>query len=117
MSEDKKNIKRPTAAILIIGDEILSGRTLDTNSNYLAGVLTANGISLLQIKIIPDDKSIIVSTVNELRKNHTYVFTSGGIGPTHDDVTAEAIAKDCGIITGQLPKVLPPQHARKEFVL
>ena len=92
MSEDKKNIKRPTAAILIIGDEILSGRTLDTNSNYLAGVLTAHGISLMQIKIIPDDKSIIISTVNELRTNHTYVFTSGGIGPTHDDITAEAIA-------------------------
>ena len=93
MSEDKKNIKRPTAAILIIGDEILSGRTLDTNSNYLAGVLTANGISLMQIKIIPDDKSIIVSTVNELRTNHTYVFTSGGIGPTHDDITAKSISK------------------------
>ncbi len=89
----KENIgKQPTAAILIIGDEILSGRTLDSNSNYLANKLTTSGINLLEIRIIGDEAKKISATINLLRVKHDYIFTSGGIGPTHDDITAEAIA-------------------------
>ena len=81
-----------TASIIIIGNEILSGRTLDTNSNYLAKILVERGISLQEVRVIPDDRSIIKSVVNHESSLKDYVFTSGGIGPTHDDITAEAIA-------------------------
>ena len=81
-----------TASIIIIGNEILSGRTQDTNSNYLAKMLVQKGISLEEIRVIPDDPNIIESVVNNESSAKDYVFTSGGIGPTHDDITAEAIA-------------------------
>ena len=81
-----------TASIIIIGNEILSGRTQDTNSNYLAKMLVEKGISLEEVRVIPDDLSIIESVVNNESSAKDYVFTSGGIGPTHDDITAEAIA-------------------------
>ncbi len=81
-----------TASIIIIGNEILSGRTQDTNSNYLAKMLVQKGISLEEIRVIPDDLNIIESVVNNEASAKDYVFTSGGIGPTHDDITAEAIA-------------------------
>ena len=81
-----------TASIIIIGNEILSGRTQDTNSNYLAKMLVQKGISLEEIRVIPDDLNIIESVVNNESSAKDYVFTSGGIGPTHDDITAEAIA-------------------------
>ena len=81
-----------TASIIIIGNEILSGRTQDTNSNYLAKILVEKGISLEEVRVIPDDHSIIESVVNNESTAKDYVFTSGGIGPTHDDITAEAIA-------------------------
>ena len=81
-----------TASIIIIGNEILSGRTQDTNSNYLAKMLVQKGISLEEIRVIPDDLNIIESVVNYESSAKDYVFTSGGIGPTHDDITAEAIA-------------------------
>ena len=83
---------QPTAAILVIGDEILSGRTLDSNSNYLANELTNNGINLSEVRVIGDEAKKISETVNFLRGQYDYIFTSGGIGPTHDDITAEAIA-------------------------
>ncbi|MCF6273308.1 MAG: molybdopterin-binding protein [Rhodobacteraceae bacterium] len=82
----------PTAAILLIGDEILSGRTQDTNGNHLAKKLTAAGIDLLEIRVVPDDHKTIKTAINDLRGRYTHVFTSGGIGPTHDDITADAIA-------------------------
>ncbi len=82
----------PTAAILIIGDEILSGRTQDTNTHFLAGELTAHGIDLLQVRVVPDDAPTIINAVRELSSTHTHLFTSGGIGPTHDDITADCIA-------------------------
>ncbi|MFC1659035.1 competence/damage-inducible protein A, partial [Pseudomonadota bacterium] len=85
--------KKITAAYINIGDEILSGRTKDKNINFIAKNLTKLGIHLKEVRIIPDDKKIIVNTVNELRKKFTYIFTTGGIGPTHDDVTTEAIAQ------------------------
>ena len=84
---------RPTAGILVIGDEILSGRTIDSNSNYLAKKLSSSGITLSEVRVLGDDESKLVEAINNLRKNYNYVFTSGGIGPTHDDITAEAIAK------------------------
>ena len=81
-----------TSGIIIIGNEILSGRTQDLNSRYLAQRLLTIGIIVNEVRIIPDIKDRIIDTVNELRNKYTFVFTSGGIGPTHDDITAECIA-------------------------
>ena len=82
-----------SAAILVIGDEILSGRTQDTNSNYIAKEMEVIGINTTQIRVIPDEKNIIIESVNELRAKNDYLFTTGGIGPTHDDITADSIAE------------------------
>lgn len=87
---------RPTAAMLVIGDEILSGRTRDANMHYLAGVLTEAGIALSEVRIVPDEHETIVAALNALRTAHETVFTSGGIGPTHDDITADAVAAAFG---------------------
>ncbi len=87
----------PTAAILLIGDEILSGRTKDSNGNHLAKRLAELGIDLLEIRVVPDDHSVIVAALNALRATHKHVFTSGGIGPTHDDITADAVAAAFGV--------------------
>ena len=92
MISSTANIQQPTAAMLVIGDEILSGRTQDTNTQFLARKLTAVGISLTEVRIVPDYHDVILSAVNSLRFKYNYVFTSGGIGPTHDDITADAIA-------------------------
>ena len=81
-----------TASIIIIGNEILSGRTKDTNSNYLAKILVKKGIALREVRVIPDNHNIIKSVINRESSLKDYVFTSGGIGPTHDDITAEAVA-------------------------
>ena len=81
-----------TASIIIIGNEILSGRTKDTNSNYLAKILVKKGIKLREVRVIPDNHNIIKSVINSESSLKDYVFTSGGIGPTHDDITAEAVA-------------------------
>lgn len=81
-----------TAAVLVIGDEILSGRTKDTNSGYIADYLTEAGIDLREVRVIPDDHDMIVEALNALRSRWTYVFTTGGIGPTHDDITADCVA-------------------------
>lgn len=82
-----------TAALLVIGDEILSGRTQDTNTQFLAKGLGARGIRLSEVRVVPDDKLRIVQALNALRASYNYVFTTGGIGPTHDDITAECIAE------------------------
>lgn len=87
----------PTAAMLAIGDEILSGRTRDSNIHHLAQQLTAVGIDLKEVRIVADDPEAIVGSVNGLRAKYTYVFTSGGIGPTHDDITAENVARAFGV--------------------
>ena len=81
------------AAILIIGNEILSGRTQDTNTSTLALWLNSIGVKVQEVKVIPDVEETIVDSVNLLRKLYDYVFTTGGIGPTHDDITAQSIAK------------------------
>ncbi|WP_460272714.1 competence/damage-inducible protein A [Celeribacter sp. ULVN23_4] len=87
----------PTAAILIIGDEILSGRTRDANMYHLSGELTRAGIDLKEARVVPDDREVIVATVRELSAKYAHVFTSGGIGPTHDDITADCIAEAFGL--------------------
>lgn len=87
----------PTAAMLVIGDEILSGRTRDANMHFLAGELTRHGIPLSEVRIIPDDHETIVSALRTLSDSHDVVFTSGGIGPTHDDITADAVAAAFGV--------------------
>ena len=87
----------PTAAMLVIGDEILSGRTRDTNTHHLAEVLTARGIRLMEARVVADDQPAIIAAVNALRSRWDHVFTSGGIGPTHDDITADAIAAAFGV--------------------
>ena len=90
----------PTAAMLVIGDEILSGRTLDTNTQHLATRLTQMGISMAEVRVVPDVQEVIVGAVNALRAAYTHVFTSGGIGPTHDDITADCIAAAFGAKIG-----------------
>ncbi|MCU0831701.1 MAG: competence/damage-inducible protein A [Rhizobiaceae bacterium] len=82
-----------TAGMLVIGDEILSGRTKDKNIGHLAEIMTAIGIDLKEVRIVADEEDDIVAAVNALRVRWTYVFTTGGIGPTHDDITADAISK------------------------
>ncbi len=94
MTEKSKIV---TAAMIVIGNEILSGRTRDANMHHVAVRLTELGVRLTEARFIPDDEAVIVSTVNELRARHDYVFTSGGIGPTHDDITADAIARAFGV--------------------
>ena len=86
-----------TAAILVIGDEILSGRTKDKNIGYIAEYLTAIGIDLREVRVVPDIEAEIVAAVNALRSRFTYLFTTGGIGPTHDDITADCVAKAFGV--------------------
>ena len=86
-----------TAAMLVIGDEILSGRTKDRNIGHLADIMTAIGVDLSEVRIVPDVEDEIVAAVNALRPRYDYVFTSGGIGPTHDDITADSIAKAFGV--------------------
>ena len=87
------NNKRKTSGLIIIGDEILSGKTLDTNSNYISKELSIRGVDVKEINIIQDIEEDIVSRVKLFSENYNYVFTTGGIGPTHDDITAESVAK------------------------
>src|SRR5882724_3384332 len=95
-----------TAAVLVIGDEILSGRTQDTNTNYIAKVLGTLGIDLKEARVVPDVEDEIVAALNALRARYTYVFTTGGIGPTHDDITADAVAKAFGVGIDHHPEVV-----------
>jgi molybdenum cofactor synthesis domain-containing protein len=96
----------PTAAVLIIGDEILSGRTADTNLNTIARFLAALGIDLLEARTVGDREAQIVDALNALRHAHDYVFTTGGIGPTHDDITADCVARAFGVGIGEHPEAL-----------
>lgn len=91
----------PTAAICLIGDELLSGRTRDINTQTIAKFLAPYGIPVGEVRIVPDEQSRIVDAVNSLRAAYTYVFTTGGIGPTHDDITADAIAAAFGVSIGE----------------
>jgi len=95
-----------TAAILVIGDEILSGRTKDQNIGYIAEYLTKIGIDLREVRVVADDEAAIVEALNALRGRNTYVFTTGGIGPTHDDITADSVAKAFGVGIDHHPEVV-----------
>lgn len=86
-----------TAGLLVIGDEILSGRTKDRNIGYIADYLTAIGVDLREVRVVPDVEAEIVAALNALRHRYTYVFTTGGIGPTHDDITADSVARAFGV--------------------
>lgn len=91
---------QPTAAMIVIGDEILSGRTRDSNMHFAAGKLTEKGIRLTEARVIADDRAGIIATVRDLSERCDHVLTSGGIGPTHDDITAEAVAEAMGAPIG-----------------
>src|SRR6201985_3900530 len=95
-----------TAALLVIGDEILSGRTKDKNIGFVAEYLTAIGIDLKEVRVVPDEEPEIVAALNALRSRYSYVFTTGGIGPTHDDITADAVAKAFGVSIDHHPEVV-----------
>src|SRR5690606_13819031 len=97
MLPEGHEMPNPTAAILLIGDEILSGRTRDASMHFLAGELTRCGIDPKEVRIVSDDHGAIVAAVNTLRAAYSHVFTSGGIGPTHDDITADAVAAAFGL--------------------
>lgn len=94
------DMANPTAAMLVIGDEILSGRTRDTNTHHLAGELTRHGIRLMEVRVVADDQPAIIAALDALRSRWDHVFTSGGIGPTHDDITADAVAAAFGVAIG-----------------
>src|ERR1700685_389582 len=95
-----------TAAVLVIGDEILSGRTKDKNIGFIAEHMTAIGIDLKEVRVVADEEPEIVTALNALRARYTYVFTTGGIGPTHDDITADAVAKAFGVAIGEDSRAL-----------
>src|SRR5215475_11964668 len=100
-----------TAGLLVIGDEILSGRTKDKNIGFIAEHLAAIGIQLKEVRVVPDEEAEIVAAVNALRSRYTYLFTTGGIGPTHDDITADAIAKAFGVGIDVDERALAPMKA------
>jgi molybdenum cofactor synthesis domain-containing protein len=101
-----------TAAVLVIGDEILSGRTKDKNIGYIAEYLTGIGIDLKEVRVVPDEEPEIVAAVNALRARYTYLFTTGGIGPTHDDITAECVAKAFNVSIDYHPRAVEIMQAR-----
>jgi molybdenum cofactor synthesis domain-containing protein len=101
-----------TAAVLVIGDEILSGRTKDKNIGYIADYLTAIGIDLKEVRVVADEAAAIVDALNALRAKYTYVFTTGGIGPTHDDITADCVAAAFGVALEFHPEAIAILKAR-----
>ena len=111
-SSAAKNDGVVTAAVLVIGDEILSGRTKDKNIGDIAEFLTDIGIDLKEVRIVADEEPEIVAAVNALRPRYTYLFTTGGIGPTHDDITAECVAKAFGVALEYHPRAVEIMRAR-----
>jgi molybdenum cofactor synthesis domain-containing protein len=105
-----------TAALLVIGDEILSGRTKDKNIGYIAEYLTGLGIDLREVRVVPDVEGEIVGAINALRSRYAYLFTTGGIGPTHDDITADCVAKAFGVAIDVDPRAVEMllQRIRRE---
>jgi molybdenum cofactor synthesis domain-containing protein len=101
-----------TAGLLVIGDEILSGRTKDKNIGYIAEYLTNIGIDLKEVRVVADEEPAIVEALNALRQRYTYVFTTGGIGPTHDDITADCVAKAFGVTIDYDPRAVAIMQER-----
>src|SRR3984893_4949929 len=111
-ADAKDQCRIVTAGLLVIGDEILSGRTKDKNIGFIAEYLTAIGIDLKEVRIVPDEEPEIIAALNALRVRYTYVFTTGGIGPTHDDITAESVAKAFGVPIDYHPRAVEIMSAR-----
>ena len=112
-----KNIQ-VNAAIIIIGNEILSGRTRDANSSAISLWLNSIGVKVKEVRVIPDVEDVIVKTINEVRKKNNYVFTTGGIGPTHDDITAKSISKAFNVkyeVNKEAYKILENYYKQGEF--
>jgi molybdenum cofactor synthesis domain-containing protein len=103
MTDTKETV---TAAILVIGDEILSGRTKDRNIGYIAEYVAKVGVDVREVRVVPDIEDEIVAAINALRSRYDYLFTTGGIGPTHDDITADAVAKAFGVTIDEDPRAL-----------
>jgi len=103
---------RVTAAVLIIGDEILSGRTQDTNLNFIAKYLGTYGVDLAEARVVPDIKEEIIAALNALRAKYDYVITTGGIGPTHDDITADSVAEAFGVKLYEHPEIIEMMTSR-----
>jgi molybdenum cofactor synthesis domain-containing protein len=113
-------MRNPTAAMVVIGDEILSGRTRDSNMHHLAGELTRVGIDLREVRVVADDPEAIVDAVNTVRARFDHVFSSGGIGPTHDDITADCIAAAFGVaisVRADARAILQAHYHRAGLVL
>ncbi|MBI5312264.1 MAG: competence/damage-inducible protein A [Methylocystis sp.] len=106
MAQETAGDRPASAAVLVIGDEILSGRTQDVNTSYIANYLAQIGVDLREARIVPDDTEAIVEALNALRARYTYVFTTGGIGPTHDDITADAVARAFDVDIGEDPRAI-----------
>jgi len=104
--------ERVTAAVLIIGDEILSGRTQDTNLNAIARYLGVHGVDVAEARVVGDVEDEIVATVNHLRERYDYLITTGGIGPTHDDITADCVAKAFGVALYEHPEIIEMMQSR-----
>lgn len=104
--------ERVTAAVLIIGDEILSGRTQDTNLNSIARYIAQYGVDLAEARVVADDEAEIVAAVNHLRGRYDYLITTGGIGPTHDDITADCVAKAFGVALYEHPEIIAMMSSR-----
>src|ERR1700751_5820938 len=111
-AEGKDQGKIVTAAILVVGDEILSGRTKDKNIGYIAEYLTTIGVDLREVRVVPDIEEEIIAALNALRRRYTYLFTTGGIGPTHDDITADCVAKAFGVAIDYDPRAVALLKAR-----
>lgn len=112
------NEKTVSASALAIGDELLSGRTQDKNIGHLASALTSIGVTLQEVRIVQDEEDAIIEALNELRSKYDYVFTSGGIGPTHDDITADSVSKAFGlpcIYEDKAMKLLSALYKRREM--
>ncbi len=104
--------QRVTAAVMIIGDEILSGRTQDTNLAAIARYIGTHGVDLAEARVVPDDEDEIVETLNHLRAKYDYVITTGGIGPTHDDITADCVARAFGVALYEHPEIIAMMESR-----
>ncbi len=111
-NEEQEDPMVVTAALLVIGDEILSGRTKDKNIGYIADYLTSIGIRLSEVRIVSDVTGEIIAAVNALRQSYDYVFTTGGIGPTHDDITADAVAQAFGVSIDVDPRAVAIMEKR-----
>lgn len=118
MENPRKNNAKPRAALLIIGNEILSGRTQDANVRYIGEKMAMHGVPLSEVRVVPDIEARVVTALNELRAAYDFVFTTGGIGPTHDDITAECVAKAFGDqygTHGEAYKILEAYYGKDEL--